>query len=149
MLFVLLAASICAIVRYWDYIPGTVRLDYMGHARGTGWSTNRYYKSGGPMGKAYYRAGELMETVWYKPDGSIVASSKFQHDGKNISYDLREDGSVAGKYEFKDFLRGGRHEYLADGPFTYFWPDGSVERIQEYREGQPVTLPPAKDQQAP
>ena len=73
MLLVLLAAVVCALVLYWDYIPGTIRLDKFNNPHGTGWST-RSYNSGAPMEKAYYRAGELIEKIWYKPDGSVAAS---------------------------------------------------------------------------
>ena len=140
MLLVLLAAIICAVVLYWDYIPGTVHLDKFKTPRGTGWLT-RNFSAGGPMEKAYYRAGELIEKIWYKPDGSIAATSTFHRDGINVSYEFRQDGSLEAMFQCKYFYEEGLHKYYSDGLSIQFKPDGSISRTEQYRNGVPINSP--------
>jgi hypothetical protein len=139
LLIVFLAAVACTVFLNWEYIPGTFYLDQYRNPHGTGWDT-QYYNSGAPMVKSYYRAGELREKFWYKPDGSIAASTQFHRDGANLSYDLRQDGTVESRFECKYFYEEGFHRYFADGTFTHLRPDGSVERLEEYRNGVPTNL---------
>ena len=85
-----LAAIVCAVVVNWEYVPGTYYRDGRGFPHGTGWAYNYAYKDGGLMAKEYYRAGELIEQIWFKPDGGIFAISTFHRDGVNVGYYLRE-----------------------------------------------------------
>src|SRR5262249_8177767 len=131
MLFVLVAAIVCAIIRYWEYIPGTLYIYPGGQAYGTGWRTRYYYGPGGPMVKEYYRAGEMLEKIWYKPDGSIAITTTFHRDGINFSHVVRADGSLEETYQCKYFYVDGFHSYWADGPSIHFAPDGSIDGVEE------------------
>jgi len=144
MLFVLLAAIICAVVRYWEYIPGTLSFSPGNQAYGTGWRTRYYYGPGGPTVKEYFRAGDLVEKIWYKPDGSVAATSTYHRDGINFSYVFRQDGSLEEMYQGKYFDFGeGSLGYFADGPSIHFGADGSIDDIQEYRKGDLIPSPPS------
>jgi len=151
MLLVLLAAIVCAavrcVVRYWEYIPGTLSFSPGNQAYGTGWRTRYFYGPGGAMAKEYYRAGDLVERIWYKPDGSVAVTNTYHRDGINFSFVLRQDGSLEEVYQAKYFEDSeGSHGYQADGPSIHFRPDGSVERVEEYRDGLLITSPPTSQQ---
>ena len=133
MLFVALAATVCAVVVNWEYVPGTYYRDKSGFPHGTGWGHN-YYENGGLMLKDYYRAGELIEQVWYKPDGGIFVISSFHRDGVNVGYYLRDDGSVRSMVQYR--YRPTDHMYVADGTTVCYRTDGSVDHIDEYRDGE-------------
>ena len=129
-----LAAIVCAVVVNWEYVPGTYYRDGRGFPHGTGWAYNYAYKDGGLMAKEYYRAGELIEQIWFKPDGGIFAISTFHRDGVNVGYYLREDGSVRSMVQYR--YRHKDRMYVADGTTVCYRPDGSFDHIQEYRDGE-------------
>jgi antitoxin component YwqK of YwqJK toxin-antitoxin module len=81
-----------------------------------------------------YSRGRLVESTWYRPDGSIVAQTKWKN-GSGLGYYLREDGSVSARMQYVDGV--------AHGQAVNYREDGSVERFAEFRDGVEVTpLPP-------
>ena len=131
---VLLIAIVCAVVVNWDYIPGTYYRDNKGISHGTGWTFD-YYKSGEVKVKQYWRGGEPHEFTWYKPDGTVFATSKFHRHGLNVSYFLRDDGSMS------SMLVGTLEpttSIVTRGTITYFRPDGSIEKVEQYQDGDVV-----------
>ncbi|MEX0714395.1 MAG: hypothetical protein WD278_18815 [Pirellulales bacterium] len=110
------------------YMPGTLSFNEFGVPRGTG--TRLYhYKSGELKLTEKYRAGKLVRSSWYRPDGSIVAVTEYRNESGEWLL-LNEDGSIRAKYQM---VNG-----LANGQATYYRPDGSVERVAHFRSGQEV-----------
>ena len=93
------AAILCALGLYWEYLPGTFHFDENGFPHGTG-TRLYYYDSGALMGEEHYRAGVLSRTTWYKPNGEVIATTNWKKDQVNIGYFLYQDGSVRTKMEF-------------------------------------------------
>jgi antitoxin component YwqK of YwqJK toxin-antitoxin module len=137
LLVVLVTAVICTIALNWDYIPGTFHLDQFGNPHGTGREIQNY-AAGAPMVRAYYVAGELREKTWYKPDGNIVACTTFHRDGLNVSYKLRQDGTIESQLQCRYFYEEGFHRYFADGLVLSFRPNGSLEKSEIYQNGVPA-----------
>jgi hypothetical protein len=131
VLVTLLATSL-GLWSNWDYIPGTIRVDDNGYSHGTG--TLRYfYEKGTPRITEHYRNGILTHSTWYRPDGSVVASSEFDVRSGGVGYYLYSNGNIRVKmtYHFSPVER----LFIADGPATYYHVDGSIERTVEFRDG--------------
>jgi len=113
------------------YMPGSIRLDQDGVMHGTGRWTYRY-DAGPLMLEEDYLAGHLRFSRWFRPDGSVVAETRWRH-GNGTAYYLRQDGTVHTKMEF----RGQQ----AHGPAVYFKEDGvTVDHIVEYRDGKKLEI---------
>jgi hypothetical protein len=123
----------------WDYIPGTIRVSDRGYPRGTG--TVRYnYPSGSIMLEEYFRNGLIIRATWYRPDGSVLASSELDVKRGGDGYYLRDDGTIKQKCHYKyDHDEFGGY-YVPDGPAVIYKPDGSIDREFVYRDG--VEVPP-------
>lgn len=117
---------------FWEFIPGTYHTASNGWPRGTGRATY-YYECGALKLEEWYRAGILTKASWYRPDGTEIATSRFDKESGGVGYYLREDGSIKSKlrYEFSPSDR----MYVAEGTATHFAPDGSVEESVEYENG--------------
>lgn len=125
---VLLVVCVVALCAAWEHIPGTLRQDRNGFPHGTG-TMRFYYDSGALMLVERFKAGIAVEHTWYKPDGSVVASTKTPN-GTGVGYYLRQDGSIRMKMEYVDGL--------AHGPPVYYDRDGSVHRRVIYKNGSPA-----------
>ena len=73
--------------------------------------------------------GNVIESTWFHPDGSILAKTKWM-DGSGVGFYLRDDGSVRAKLQYQ--------KGLANGPATYFADDGSILRVAMFRNGREV-----------
>jgi antitoxin component YwqK of YwqJK toxin-antitoxin module len=115
-----------------DFMPGTLRRDGNGFAHGTG--TERFFYASGPIREEDdYRNGVAVRSRWYRPDGSLVASSEFDVQNGGLGYFLREDGSVRETVHYRYSTHN--RQYLADGVATFYNPDGSINRTSEFRGG--------------
>jgi antitoxin component YwqK of YwqJK toxin-antitoxin module len=118
-----------------DYIPGTFYRDQRGFPHGTG--TERFfYRSGAVMEETWNVAGVPRQTTWYRPDGSVVASSKFSMETGGVGYYLREDGSIRMKVHY--IFRPSDRLFIADGEATHYDEQGQVVKVVQYRDGTPV-----------
>jgi len=130
------AISALAVTAY-PSIPGTFRFDVNGFPRGTGTHTYRY-QSGAPKLVEDYRRGKPIRSVWYRPDGSIVATTRWDA-GDGVGYYLREDGSVRTRMTY---VHGN-----AEGPATYFDERGNIVGEAVFKDGKRVSgyePPPAR-----
>ena len=119
----------------WEYLPGTLRFDEMiGFPHGTGTAVY-HYRSGELKLREKYFAGELQESAWYRPDGSQVASTRWQ-DGTGVGYYLREDGTILKRVEC---VNGAAH-----GVATYYNRDGTINCEVRYERGAMIEGKPPK-----
>jgi hypothetical protein len=100
LLGVFVVAVLCALVLYWEYLPGTFHFDENGFPRGTG-TKYYYYDSGELMSEQHYRAGVGTRTTWYKPNGEVIETTTWEKDQVNVGYFLYPDGSIRTKMEFR------------------------------------------------
>ena len=112
----------------WGYVLGTLYFDKNGEPHGTG-IRKYFYTAGALKLKEHYLNGKLSKSIWFKPDGSIVATTDWESES-GIGYYLRDDGSIRVKMEY---VNG-----VAHGQATYYRDDGSVERYVEFRNGVEV-----------
>jgi antitoxin component YwqK of YwqJK toxin-antitoxin module len=112
----------------WGYIPGTLYFDKNGEPHGTG-IKKYFYTSGALKLEDHYLNGKLSKSIWFKPDGAIVATTKWDN-GSGIGYYLRDDGSVRVQMEYI----GG----AAQGKAIYYREDGSVDKYVEFHNGAEV-----------
>ena len=110
---------------------GSFSRDEFGIPEGTGWQAY-LYPSGQVKRREAFVEGVLQRTIWYRPDGSVVATTNW-NKGSGIGYELRDDGSIKTKTEY---VRG-----LADGEVVSYRPDGSVEKTQLFVHGEPAGNP--------
>jgi antitoxin component YwqK of YwqJK toxin-antitoxin module len=122
-----------AALYFGGYVPGTIKKDSDGFIRGTGkWL--HHYKSGDVMLEEHYFAGRLQSSRWFRPDGSLVAETRWR-SGDGVGFFLRQDGTIRAKMEFRN--------ERAHGTATYFLDDGvTVERVAEFRDGVEVAVAP-------
>jgi antitoxin component YwqK of YwqJK toxin-antitoxin module len=111
------------------YMPGTIRQDANGFIHGTGrWLY--HYDTGPVMLEEHYRAGRLSFSRWFRPDGSLVAETRWQN-GNGVGYYLRQDGTIRIKMEYRD--------ERAHGPAVYYKEDGvTVDHIAEFQDGNKI-----------
>lgn len=123
----------------WIYhsIPGTLVFDSKTGFRGTGTHTSRYPDGSVSLAEDF-RRGKLLRSVWFKPDGSVVAATDWK-DGAGVGYYLRNDGTIK--------IRMTYANGIAHGPVTYFNPDGSIAGEAEFRDGQRISgYKPSKEE---
>ncbi len=123
--FVLLLAALALYQS--GYMPGSIRQDSHGFMHGTGWWTY-YYDSGPVILEEHYVAGRLRLSRWFRPDGSLVAETRWWN-GHGVGYSLREDGTIRCKMEYRN--------ELAHGPAVYYQDDGiTVDHVAVYQNGK-------------
>lgn len=103
--------------------------DDQGRPHGTGTEIFKY-SNGAVRVVSEFRRGELIRTTWYKPDGTVVATTDWI-DGRGFGYHLRDDGSVLAKAEVVDEVFHGK--------VIYFHPGGTVERIAKFERGAEIS----------
>ena len=108
------------------HMPGTLYFDVSGEAHGAGTELYRY-DNGELMLRERYIAGKIVESTWYKPDGTLVATEEWE-DETGVGYYLRQDGSIRVKMTY---VKG-----LAHGPATYYTEDGAIEKVVEFINGK-------------
>jgi len=110
-------------------VPGTVHPDANGFMHGTGrWLY--HYKNGAVRLEEHYLAGSLRRSKWFRPDGSLIAETRWG-SGDRVGYYVREDGTIRTKIEFRDGL--------AHGQAIYYKEDGTnIDHIAEFRNGRKV-----------
>jgi hypothetical protein len=111
------------------YMPGTIRRDRSGFMHGTGKWLYRY-DSGPVMLEEHYLAGRLRFSKWFRPDGSLVAETRWR-DGNGVGYYLRQDGTVRTKMEYRDERAHGQAIHYKEGGLT-------VDHRDEYRDGHKI-----------
>lgn len=125
---------------FWDAIPGTLYRDQNGNAHGSG-ERLYYYKSGAIQLREEYFRGKLVRSEWFKPDGTSILITKWQHESGEGIY-LREDGSIR--------IRQTYANRLAHGKTIYYAEDGTVLGEAVFQEGirvsgyDPKALPESK-----
>jgi antitoxin component YwqK of YwqJK toxin-antitoxin module len=119
---------------WWDYLPGTLYRDRMGFQHGTG-VTRYYYDTGELMSEEWIRAGVPVQSRWYRPDGSIVATSIYDRKTGGIGYYLRQDGSIRMKVHYA--FDPKERMYFADGEAIRYDEQGAPIETIQYRHGQP------------
>ena len=120
----------------WEYLPGTLRHDNFGIAHGSGTYIHKY-DTGQKMVEESYLGGRPYRTIWYRPDGSVVAKEEYDEPSRAIDYYyLRQDGSIRAIIECKWSSRLSVH--VANGEGTFFKQDGSIDKVQRYSEGEVV-----------
>ncbi len=99
ILIALLALAGCSPALTRDGLPphgrGTFARDENGFPSGTGWQAYLYPTGQVKLREAYVE-GVLQRSIWYRPDGSIVATTDWQR-GSGTGYELRDDGSILWK----------------------------------------------------
>lgn len=121
-----LAAAIAAYML--GCMPGTLEFDASGRPHGSGVRVYRY-KGGQVKLEERYRAGKIVHSAWFRPDGSVVARTAWKNES-GTGYYLREDGSIHTQMQY---VNG-----LAEGKAMYYGLDGGVEREALFRGGKPV-----------
>ncbi len=129
-------ALVFAAPRLYLRIPGSLYFDSSGRPQGTGLK-QYFYQSGMLMIDEYYSVGDMTRSVWYHPDGSVVADVVVPDKTKTfVGYYLNQNGTVRNKvtYRYSDRDRG----WLADGPCECFDADGNPTGVQYYDQGKLV-----------
>ena len=86
----------------------------------------------------YYSVGVMTRSVWYQPDGAVVADVIIADKTKPfVGFYLNQNGTIRKKltYRFKDHDWG----WLADGPCECFDSDGHPTGIEIYTLGKLVS----------
>jgi len=113
----------------WGYIPGTLYFDQQSVPHGTG--VKKYlYPSGELKIKEHYVNGRLSKSIWFKPNGNILATTNWNKESC-IGYYLRDDGSIRVKMQYVNSV--------AHGKAIYYHEDGTVDKQVEFRNGVEVT----------
>jgi antitoxin component YwqK of YwqJK toxin-antitoxin module len=111
------------------YLPGSIRKEPDGSHSGTGPVVFRY-PNGAVKLEDHYQAGRLKRSVWFRPDGGIVAETIWKN-GDGDWYQLREDGTIRTKMEMRN--------QKAHGTAIYYKEDGkTADRMAEFRNGVKV-----------
>jgi hypothetical protein len=137
LIFVAISAFVLALPGLYLRIPGTLYFDSSGRAHGTGLK-QYFYDSGKLMIDEKYSSGEMTRSVWYRPDGSVVADVKVPAKTESfVGYYLNQNGTIKVKmtYRFKSIDR----TWVADGPCEKFDADGNPIGIETYRDGKLVS----------
>jgi hypothetical protein len=126
-----------AIYTGWDYIPGTLRLDPSRGYLGSGWAYY-HYPSGRVKLREWHFGSELIESTWFRPDGTTFAHTEWD-SGMGVGYYLRDDGSVRTKMTYV--------EGVAHGPAEEYDEKGRLVAVKWYEHGRlvdPPTTQPAR-----
>lgn len=136
----LLGVTACAMaLGVWlnrDMIPGTLYHDGNGFPHGTGMETYTY-DTGQLMLKEWYRRGVIYQATWYRPDGTEIATEKYDKKTGGVGYYLRQDGTISCKYTCS--YRPSDRLYVADGDATFYRVDGTVEKVVKFANGVEAT----------
>jgi hypothetical protein len=128
----------------WDYLPGTLSFDNSGFPHGTG--TRKYfYHSGKLQLEEYYWAGLIEDATWYRPDGSVLVTTKLNKKRGGVWYYLRQDGTIRSRMDHQYDAESGL--YVAEGTAVYYTADGAIERTVQYHRGSPVKSAAGSDKQ--
>ena len=112
------------------YMPGTLRTDPRSKLKqGTG-AELQTYDSGNVKATHSYLAGHLRTSTWYRPDGSVVATTRWSHEQPGTSYFLREDGSIYATMECNNGV--------ANGTAVFFDKRETILVQTEYCNGVPA-----------
>ena len=109
-------------------MPGTLYFDKQGIPHGTG-DKKYFYESDALKLHEYYHNGKVSKSIWYKPDGTIVATTNWEN-GSGVGYYLRDNGSIRIKMQY---ING-----VAHGQATCYSEDGTVEKYVKFRNGVEV-----------
>lgn len=132
-----LAVIAALVVAVYPSIPGTFWRDVGGVAHGTGRCVYRY-RSGQVKLVEDYRRGKQARSEWYRPDGTVVATTDWV-EGSGVGYYLREDGSIRNRMTY---VRG-----IAEGPATYYDETGNTVGEAVFKDGSRISgyqPPPAQ-----
>lgn len=117
----------------YDSLPGSVRRIQTPDGevvKGTG--TFKYHYATGQLKLTEeFRRGSAVLSRWYKPDGTLIAETKWGRNSTGTGYYLREGGSIKSRLTY---VNG-----LADGTASYFNPDGSLAGEAKFEKGQRVS----------
>ena len=113
--------------------------DEQGKAHGTG-DVIYKYESRAPKLVSHIVRGKQVRSEWFKPDGTSILVTEWK-DGSGVGLYLREDGSIMARMTYV-------HE-VADGPATYYAPDGTVLGEAVFKDGKRVSgyEPPGENTQ--
>ena len=129
-----LCAAFC-VWSTWEYLPGTYFVDSNGRTHGTG-KELYFYDSGDLRLIEWYRAGVMTKQRYYRPDGTVIATSVFDKQRGGVGYVLRQDGTIRIKVPYQ--FSHNDMEYLAHGKSISYAPDGTIIKTVEYRNGVEV-----------
>lgn len=115
-------------VFFHDAIPGTLVLDSRG-ARGTGVKEWKYSGGQVQLRERYFR-GRLQRSEWFRPDGGLILRTDWVN-GDGVGLRLRDDGSIRERLTYRN--------EIAEGPATYYAPDGTVLGEAVFRDGARVS----------
>jgi antitoxin component YwqK of YwqJK toxin-antitoxin module len=104
--------------------------DKQGEIHGTGEKVYRY-DTGEVMLREKYVEGELVDSWWYKPDGTVIKHTDWQ-DESGVGLYLYQDGSIEARMHY---VNG-----VADGKATFYDKDGNVKRVVQYKDGEKVKV---------
>jgi antitoxin component YwqK of YwqJK toxin-antitoxin module len=103
--------------------------DEQGKAHGTGDVTYKY-ESRAPKLVSHIVRGKQVRSEWFRPDGTSILVTEWK-DGSGVGLYVREDGSIMARMTYV-------HE-VADGPATYYAPDGTVLGEGVFKDGKRVS----------
>lgn len=116
--------------------PGSLYFDSSGRPQGTGLK-KYFYESGAVMIDEHYSVGEMTRSIWYRPDGSILANVPIPDKSKSyVGFYLNQNGTIRKKVTYR-FVTGNRL-WLADGPCECFDEDGKPAGTETYSNGRPL-----------
>lgn len=102
--------------------------DESGIYHGTG--TKVYtYDSGTPKRVDRYTASRLTDSIWYKPNGDVVAETVWDKEGNGLDYYLNDNGVVIKKTE----VVGGTWH----GDSWHYDEHGNLTKVVQYVDGVP------------
>jgi antitoxin component YwqK of YwqJK toxin-antitoxin module len=116
----------------WDYLPGTLRVDPHGNVFGTG-TRKVSYPSGKLQAEEYYIAGVPHSTIWYRPDGTTIATTRWDKNLGGTGYSVDDNGNLKMKCQSK--YDPETRTFLANGEGVLYNIDGTVDRITRYING--------------
>jgi antitoxin component YwqK of YwqJK toxin-antitoxin module len=116
--------------------PGSLYFDSSGRPQGTGLK-KYYYESGALMIDEYYSVGEMTRSVWYNPNGSVVADVLVPEKTEPfVGYYLNQNGTFRKKMTYR--YRSSDDSWIADGPCECFDEEGNPTSVEYYDQGRLV-----------
>jgi antitoxin component YwqK of YwqJK toxin-antitoxin module len=104
--------------------------DAQGVPHGTGERITNY-KSGAIKIREEYKNGELIQSRWFKPDGTLIEETNWKN-GTGEGIYLRDDGSIRQRM---NYVNG-----VAEGEATSYDEAGNATKVI-YHAGKPVDEP--------
>ena len=102
--------------------------DENGFYHGTGVAEYRY-SSGQVMRADKYESGVIIESKWFKPDGTLIATTNVD-GGKGVDYHLYDDGTIKVMCPVVDMLWHGKA--------TFYDRSGNLTKVAIYERGVEV-----------